>query len=120
MGDRHKPYHDTEVLREDEVRWIELDGHHLWALNWAASPNGAILKFDRRTDTWVEYTKGRTTTLLRNPVYHWNSSAGGGGRRCLVRYGGWRRAAIQQSLGYMDALHKVIWATGALRDTDRA
>ena len=55
--DRHKPYHDTEVLREDEVRWIELDGHHLWALNWSASPNGAILKFDRRTDTWIEYTK---------------------------------------------------------------
>ena len=55
--DRHKPYHDTEVLREDEARWIELDGHHLWAINWSASPNGAILKFDRRTDTWIEYTK---------------------------------------------------------------
>ena len=26
-------------------------------LNWSASPNGAILKFDRRTDTWIEYTK---------------------------------------------------------------
>ena len=36
---------------------MELDGHHLWVLNWAASPNGAILKFDRRTDTWIEYTK---------------------------------------------------------------
>ena len=55
--DRHKPYHDTEVLREDEARWIELDGHHLWVINWSASPNGAILKFDRRTDTWIEYTK---------------------------------------------------------------
>ena len=55
--DKHTPYHDTEILREDEARWIELDGHYLWVLNWAASPNGAILKFDRRTDTWVEYTK---------------------------------------------------------------
>ena len=55
--DRHKPYHDTEVLREDEARWIELDGHHLWVISWSASPNGAILKFDRRTDTWIEYTK---------------------------------------------------------------
>ena len=55
--ERHTPYHDTEILREDEARWMELDGHHLWVLNWAASPNGAILKFDRRTDTWVEYTK---------------------------------------------------------------
>ena len=55
--ERHTPYRDTEILREDEARWIELDGHHLWVLNWSASPNGAILKFDRRTDTWVEYTK---------------------------------------------------------------
>ena len=54
---KHTPYRDTEILREDEARWMELDGHHLWVLNWAASPNGAILKFDRRTDTWVEYTK---------------------------------------------------------------
>lgn len=55
--ERHTPYQDTEILREDEGRWMELDGHHLWVLNWAASPNGAILKFDRRTDTWIEYTK---------------------------------------------------------------
>ncbi len=55
--EKHTPYHDTEILREDQARWIELDGHHLWVLNWAASPNGAILKFDRRTDTWIEYTK---------------------------------------------------------------
>ena len=55
--EKHTPYHDTEILREDEARWMELDGHHLWVLNWTASPNGAILKFDRRTDTWVEYTK---------------------------------------------------------------
>lgn len=55
--EKHTPYQDTEILREDEARWIELDGHHLWALNWSASPNGAILKFDQRTDTWVEYTK---------------------------------------------------------------
>ena len=55
--EKHTPYHDTEILREDQVRWMELDEHYLWALNWSASPNGAILKFDRRTDTWIEYTK---------------------------------------------------------------
>ena len=55
--EKHTPYHDMAILREDEARWMELDGHYLWVLNWAASPNGAILKFDRRTDTWVEYTK---------------------------------------------------------------
>ena len=55
--EKHTPYQDIRILREDEARWMELDGHYLWVLNWAASPNGAILKFDRRTDTWVEYTK---------------------------------------------------------------
>lgn len=55
--EQNKPYYDTEILKEDRIRWIELDGHHLWALNWSSSPNGAILKFDRRTETWIEYTK---------------------------------------------------------------
>lgn len=54
---KHTPYHDTEILREDQTHWMELDGHYLWVLNWEASPNGTILKFDRRTDTWIEYTK---------------------------------------------------------------
>ena len=53
----HKPYYETEILREDRIRWIQLDGHDLWVLNWSSSPNGAILKFDQRTDTWIEYTK---------------------------------------------------------------
>ena len=57
LWEKHTPYYDTENLREDQIRWIELDGHHLWALNWSSSPNGAILKFDRRTETWTEYTK---------------------------------------------------------------
>ena len=55
--EKHTPYYDTEILREDQARWMELDGHYLWVINWDASPNGAILKFDRRTDTWIEYTK---------------------------------------------------------------
>ena len=55
--EKYTPYYDTEILREDQARWMELDGHYLWVLNWAASPNGGILKFDRRTDTWIEYTK---------------------------------------------------------------
>lgn len=55
--DRRTPYHDLEILREDEIRWMARDGDYLWILNWSASPNGAILKFDRRTDTWMTYTK---------------------------------------------------------------
>lgn len=55
--EQYKPYYDTEILKEEQIRWIELDEHNLWALNWSSSPNGAILKFDRRTETWIEYTK---------------------------------------------------------------
>ncbi len=55
--DYHKPYHGVDILREDDIRWMAKDGNCLWALNWSASPNGAILKFDRRTDTWMTYTK---------------------------------------------------------------
>ena len=55
--DYHKPYHSTDFLREDEIHWIAQDGNYLWVLNWSASPNGAILKYDRRTDTWMTYTK---------------------------------------------------------------
>lgn len=55
--DYHKPYHGVDILREDGIRWMAQDGNYLWVLNWSASPNGAILKFDRRTDTWITYTK---------------------------------------------------------------
>jgi ligand-binding sensor domain-containing protein len=53
----HKAYHRTQILREDNINWIELDGRYLWALNWSASQNGAILRFDTHTDTWIKYTK---------------------------------------------------------------
>ena len=52
-----KPYYSTNIMREEHIRWMAKDGNHLWVLNWSASPNGAILKFDRRTDTWMTYTK---------------------------------------------------------------
>ena len=53
----HKPYYGVDIMREDDVRRMATDGNHLWVLNWSASPNGAILKFDRRTNTWMTYTK---------------------------------------------------------------
>ena len=96
--DKHTPYHDTEILREDEARWIELDGHYLWVLNWAASPNGAILKFDRRTDTWVEYTKDALPLSSDVPFITAVPRLAVGDRKCLVCYRGWRCTAIQQSI----------------------
>ena len=46
----HKPYYGVDIMREDDIRWMAKDGNYLWVLNWSAWPNGAILKFDRRTD----------------------------------------------------------------------
>lgn len=66
--EQYKPYYNTEILKEERIRWIELDGHYLWALNWSSSPNGAILKFDRRTDTWIEYTKDALPLSSKVPV----------------------------------------------------
>ena len=68
LWDYHKPYHATDILREDDIRWIAQDGDYLWVLNWSASPNGAILKFDRRTDTWMTYTK-ESLPLSGNPSF---------------------------------------------------
>ena len=62
----HKPYYGVDILREDGIRWMAIDGNYLWVLNWSASPNGAILKFDRRTDAWTTYTK-EFLPLSRNP-----------------------------------------------------
>lgn len=53
----HKPYYATDIMREEHIKWIAKDGDSLWVLNWSASPNGAILKFDRQTNTWMTYTK---------------------------------------------------------------
>ena len=64
--DRHKPYHGVDILQEDDIRWMAKDGDYFWVLNWSASPNGAILRFDRRTDTWMTYTK-ESLPLSGNP-----------------------------------------------------
>ncbi len=64
----HKPYHGTDILREDDIRWMAQDGDYLWVLNWSASPNGAILRFDRRTDTWMTYTKESLPLFGKSPL----------------------------------------------------
>lgn len=66
--EQYKPYYDTKILNEEQIGWIELDGHCLWALNWSSSPNGAIFKFDRRTETWMEYTKNALPLSSKVPV----------------------------------------------------
>jgi len=65
-----------EPLREDSVSNIEFDGDYVWFSNWRSSRNGAIVRFDRRTNTWRQFnretilkdTKAKSMTEIRNIV----------------------------------------------------
>ena len=57
----YKAFMTREPLREDSVSNIEFDGHYVWFSNWSDSRNGAIVRFDRRTNTWQWF--GRETIL---------------------------------------------------------
>ena len=46
-----------EPFREPSVSNIEFDGDYVWFSNWSASPNGAIVRYDRRTKTWRKFTR---------------------------------------------------------------
>lgn len=41
-----------EPLRENSVSNIYFDGDYVWFSNWHSSRNGAIIRYNRRTDTW--------------------------------------------------------------------
>jgi ligand-binding sensor domain-containing protein len=46
-----------EPFRESSVSNIEFDGDYVWFSNWLASPNGAIIRYDRKTKTWRRFTR---------------------------------------------------------------
>jgi streptogramin lyase len=46
-----------EPFRESSVSNIEFDGDYVWFSNWSASPNGAIIRYDRKTKTWRRFTR---------------------------------------------------------------
>jgi ligand-binding sensor domain-containing protein len=46
-----------EPLREPNVSNIEFDGDYVWFGNWSASPNGAIVRYNRETKTWRRFTR---------------------------------------------------------------
>jgi ligand-binding sensor domain-containing protein len=50
-----------EPLRESSASNITFDGDYVWFSNWSDSRNGAIVRFDRQTDTWQYF--GRETIL---------------------------------------------------------
>ena len=46
-----------EPLRERGMSNIEFDGDYIWFSNWDNSPNGCILQYNRRTDTWRRFNR---------------------------------------------------------------
>jgi ligand-binding sensor domain-containing protein len=59
----YKALMTREPLREDSISNIEFDGHYVWFSNWSDSHNGAIVRFDRRTNTWQWFSR---ETILRD------------------------------------------------------
>ncbi len=54
---RHTSFPETRPLRERRASNLVSDGHDLWFSNWSVSPDGAIIRFDRRMNIWKRYTR---------------------------------------------------------------
>jgi len=52
-----------EPFLESSISNIESDGDYLWFSNWAASPNGCIVRYHKPTETWQRFTR---QDILRN------------------------------------------------------
>ncbi len=55
--EEHRARQARLPLREPEVSNIEFDGDYIWFSNWHDSPNGCIVRFNRRNETWKRYTR---------------------------------------------------------------
>lgn len=54
---RHDAYVVRDPLVEDSAAHIEYDGDYIWFSNWSKSPNGAIVRHDRRDGSWRRFTR---------------------------------------------------------------
>jgi len=57
----HRALMTREPFRGTSIANIEFDGDYVWFSNWSNSRNGAIIRFDRCTNTWQTF--GRETIL---------------------------------------------------------
>ena len=61
IPDGRKVLHQSRPVRqpclETKVSHVKFDGDYIWFNNWAASPNGALLRFHRPTGTWQRFTR---------------------------------------------------------------
>ena len=116
-----------EPFRESYVSNIEFDSDYVWFSNWSSSTNGAIIRYDRRTKTWRQFTREDILrdTKLRAPTrvkrivvsddYVWFSTDYG-----VLRYDKerdtWKRYTTEDGLAsndmdYMVESTKSIWLT---------
>ena len=59
----HRAFVTRQPLKEASVANIVFDGDAIWFSNWSASHNGAIIRYDRKSDTWRRFTR---ETILGN------------------------------------------------------
>ena len=53
----------TVVLRHSSIRHTELDGDWVWFVAWPGTSNGEIVRYDKRTGTWMYYMKEDVTEI---------------------------------------------------------
>ena len=56
----------TTVLRHSDVHRTELDDDWVWFLSWPNTSNGGIVRYDKRTETWMHYMKEDVTAIGQN------------------------------------------------------
>ena len=66
----YRAFVTRQPLREPSVTNIEFDGDAIWFSNWSASQNGAIIRYDRQSDTWRRFTRETVLgdTKARSPT----------------------------------------------------
>lgn len=116
-----------QPFREPNISGIEFDGDYIWFSNWSASPNGAIVRYDRKAKSWRRFTRidifrdikavapSQVKRILVSDNHVWFSTDYG-----ILRYNKlsetWKHYTMEDGLAYNDMLYiveskKSIWTT---------
>jgi len=123
----HRVLMTREPFRERSVSNIQFDGDYVWFSNWDDSRNGAIVRYDRRSDTWqwfgreiiLKETEAKSMTEVRRIVVDddavWFSTDYG-----ILRYDKssdtWDHFTTESglednSINYIECGDNVVWAS---------
>ena len=113
-----------EPFREPSVSNIEFDGDYVWFSNWSASPNGAIIRYDRTLKNWRRFsrwdilhdTKAKAPSVVRDILvadeYVWFATDYG-----VLRYDKildtWKQYTMDDGLAYND-ISKIIESANSI------